>query len=485
MPSSTDADIGILEEIRARKAAQAGRPVRDATDFIYRTTDEMMDMPFEEVECIQLSTLQARFETLMERILPLRQLAAQQGITAIHSLEDAAPLLFEPKVLKSYPLALLENNRFDKLTQWLDRLTLHDLSQVDVSDCDTIDGWLDRLEAATPMMVMHSSGTSGKLSIVPRSRVEMIHFVEMWFKYLIHYRGEYGGDIRALGGTVPIFLPTYRHGRHVQRPMGIAYPEICGTEDQFICAYPGKLSADFLSLGGRLAAAEAKGEAGGLRLNPALMARREELLEFRRRQPEHMEAFFARMLDYSQRQVLVVGTWTMHLQAAMAAERHGISNLFSPTSFPIAGGGKKGEDFPDDWYERICGFYGMPEIRQSYGMTELCGLMQECRERNYHPWPFQVVYLLDIDTGALLPRDGVRRGRFAYMDLAAETHWGGGLTGDAVTIHWQGGCGCGRQGPFIAPTIERLSERQGGDDKISCAGAQEAHDKALDVLQSL
>jgi len=71
----------------------------------------------------------------------------------------------------------------------------------------------------------------------------------MWFKFMVGYRGEYGGDVRALNGTIPIFLPTYRHGRHVQRAMSIAYPAICGTEDQFICAFPGKLSADLLTLG--------------------------------------------------------------------------------------------------------------------------------------------------------------------------------------------------------------------------------------------
>jgi hypothetical protein len=44
---------------------------------------------------------------------------------------------------------------------------------------------------------------------------------------------------------------------------------------------------------------------------------------------------------------------------------------------------------------------------------------------------------------------------------------------------------CGRQGPYIEPTITRLSEQQGGDHKISCAGAQAAHDAALDYLTRL
>ena len=332
----------ILADIKGRAAAQRGKPPRDAVDFIYMSTDEIFDTPFADVEQIQLATLKARFESLMEKIGPLRQLAAQQDIHKIGRLEDAAPLLFGPKVHKSYPLSLLEGNHFDKLTQWLGRLTTHDLSRIDVSGCDTIDGWLDRLEAQTPMLVMHSSGTSGKLSIIPRSHIETCHHVEMWFKFMDGYRREYGGDIRALNGTLPIFLPTYRQGRHVQRAMEIAYPAICGSEEHFICAFPGKLSADLLTLGGRLAAAEAKGEQGRLTLNPALLEQRERMLEFQRRVPEFMDAFFGKMLEYRGRRVMFVGTWVSLLQATLAGEKRGIQGLFAADSFSITGGGKKG-----------------------------------------------------------------------------------------------------------------------------------------------
>jgi hypothetical protein len=479
-------DTTILDDIKRRALEQRGRTPRDAVDFIYMSNEDVFDTPFADVEQIQLATLKARFETLMEKVVPLRHLATQQNIHAIVRIEDAAPLLFGPKVLKSYPLSLLENNQFEKLTQWLNRLTTHDLLDADVSGCNTIDGWLDRLEAQTPMLVMHSSGTSGKLSIIPRSRVEMCHWIELYFKYMQGYKGDYGGDVRALNGSIPMFSPTYRHGRHIQRPLGIMIPAICGTEDQLICAYPGKLSADLLSLGGRLAAAESKGEVGRLNLNPALLAQREQMIEFQRRQPEYMDAFFRKMTDYRGRRVLIAGTWTVHLRAALAAEERGIEGLFSADSFPIAGGGKKGETFPDDWYEKICRVYGIPSIRTSYGMVELQGLMPECNQHNFHPWPSQIVYLLDAASGRLLPRQGTQRGRFAYMDLSTETHWGGGLSGDEVTVHWgAAACSCGRQGPYIEPTIMRLSEQQGGDDKISCAGAQAAHDAALDFLTRL
>jgi hypothetical protein len=210
------------------------------------------------------------------------------------------------------------------------------------------------------------------------------------------------------------------------------------------------------------------------------------MIEFQRRIPEYMDAFFAKMQHYRGRRVMIAGTWTSHLQATVAGEARGLSGLFAKDSYPLVGGGKKGQVFPDDWYERICRFYGMTDIRANYGMQELTGLMQECSQHNYHPWPHQIVYLLDPRSGQLLPREGVQRGRFAFMDLSAETYWGGGLSGDAVTVHWDGpSCACGRRGPYIEPTVERLAEQMGGDDKISCAGAQTAHDAALDFLTRL
>jgi hypothetical protein len=219
-----------------------------------------------------------------------------------------------------------------------------------------------------------------------------------------------------------------------------------------------------------------------LTLNPALLEQRERMLEFQRRVPEFMDAFFGKMLEYRGRRVMFVGTWVSLLQATLAGEKRGIQGLFAADSFSITGGGKKGQVFPDDWYERICRFYGVPQMRASYGMTEMIGLMQECREHKYHPWPHQVVYLLDPESGRLLPREGVQRGRFGYMDLAAETHWGGGVSGDAVTVHWgRKPCQCGRSGPFI-DKVERLSYSQAGDDKITCAGAQAAHAMRHDRL---
>lgn len=478
----------IMDGIFTRKAKQKGRAAEDAVDFVYMSTQEIFDTPYKEVERIQLASLRQRFDNLVDHVAPLKQLADSQKITRIDRIEDAAPLLFGPKVLKSYPLSLLENRQYDKLTTWLGRLTSHDLSGVDLAGCETIDEWLDRLEAQTPMMLMHSSGTSGKLSIMPRSKQEIAHFVEIWWKsFEPYHEGEdIGGNVfeAAKDEAIPIFLPSYRLGRHIQLPLSLAAYYIAKTEDAFVTTYPGRLSADLLSLGGRLAAAEGKGSVQ-VTLNPALLDQRRKFLEFHEQQADYTDAYFKRMLAFQGRRVVAAGTWTVQVQAALAAEKLRISHAFAPNSFVSGGGGKKNSIFPDDWYERVCRMYGKKEIRTSYGMVEMAGKMQQCCEGNFHPWPFQIMYQLKPQTGVLLPRQGVQRGRFAFFDLSAETYWGGGLSGDEVTIDWNGGCTCGRPGPYVTRDIQRLSEGDGGDDKISCAGAQASHDEAVEYLARL
>src|SRR5581483_2573438 len=75
-------------------------------------------------------------------------------------------------VYKSYPMAILESRRFDLLTRWLQRSTTVDISGVDVSGCKGIDDWMDTLERSTDVQVYHTSGTSGKLSFLARTKLE-------------------------------------------------------------------------------------------------------------------------------------------------------------------------------------------------------------------------------------------------------------------------------------------------------------------------
>jgi hypothetical protein len=111
-----------------------------------------------------------RFDELRDRIPTLQALAGEQKIERIERPDDVVPLLFQHSVYKSYPVSLLVKNKFSALTKWLDRLTTHDLAGVDVSGCESVDEWLDVLDAETPVKVAYSSGTAGSMSFLPRAQ---------------------------------------------------------------------------------------------------------------------------------------------------------------------------------------------------------------------------------------------------------------------------------------------------------------------------
>ena len=117
-------------------------------------------------------------------------------------------------------------------------------------------------------------------------------------------------------------------------------------------------------------------------------------------------------------------------------------------------------------------------------MSEMCSLMPKCEAGKYHAFPWMLLFLLDPETGEPAPRTGTHTGRFGVIDLAYQQRWGGVLSGDEVTMTFDR-CACGRDGPFIDDDVRRYSEKEGGDDKITCAGAPEAHDNALAFLAEL
>lgn len=120
--------------------------------WTYRRYEELYALPRETREALQLEAVQINFARLRNRIPALKKLADRQGVERINKLEDVLPVCFDHRVLKNYPLSIIENRDFAKLTSWLDKLTAHDLTRVDLTGITTIEQWLGRLEAYGMLM---------------------------------------------------------------------------------------------------------------------------------------------------------------------------------------------------------------------------------------------------------------------------------------------------------------------------------------------
>jgi hypothetical protein len=138
---------------------------------------------------------------------------------------------------------------------------------------------------------------------------------------------------------------------------------------------------------------------------------------------------------------------------------------------------------PDDWEATVRRFIGVEQIQHSYVMSEITAINKLCEAGRYHLEPWIVPFVLDPETGTPAPRTGEHTGRCAVFDVAAASYWGGFISGDEVTLSFEP-CACGRTTPHAARKIERYSEKDGGDDKITCVAAEDAHRAALAFLTS-
>ena len=452
--------------------------LQNPSSLVDLSNEELFNLNPDLVEQIQLSGAQQRFDYFYSRINSLKKLIDAQKISRIDNLNDLAPILFQHTVYKSYPLTLIEKRQFPVLTQWLDKLTVHDLSSISTESCKSIDSWLETIENQSAIKIVHSTGTTGKLSFLPRSENEMENFKKAFFLFVEALTG-----VDPNQTTMPVFFPGFSDGRQLaQRVLSRFGPILAGSKDEYHTAIPGFLSADFMSLAGRLQSAKAKGELGKLQMLKALSYNKGELIRLKKNRPKQMKTFFQNMVtNYRGKQVFLLGTIGSLIDAALDGEKEGLSNVFSSNSAIVTGGGLKGQEVPNDWYERICNFYGVPSIRDGYGMTESTGYCPSCEYDHYHIYPFFIPFIFDSN-GQALPRSGVKTGRYGFYDLLTESYWGGFITGDKVTLHWDDICQCGRKGPWLEKNIRRFSEKQEGDDKISCAGSQEAYDSFIDYL---
>jgi len=435
-------------------------------------------MSWRDYEDTQLAALALRFEALGQSVAALDKLARREGISAIERIEDVLPLLFDHRVYKSYPISIIEKRDIAKLNAWLNRLTTHDVTGMDITGITTVEGWLDRLDEFG-MLVGHSTGTTGKLSFVPRSRTELPAWTSAYNEMS---RSATGVDPTT--DHVETFSPGYRGGHHMMLKMlALFNMPAAGGPEHFHTLYQGHIPADLSSLAGRMQAAEDRGELDKLGLDPALLDARQQLIEQARNRERDLEAWFFKLFEeFRGKRIKLGGTGADLIRIARSGIDKELKPEFGAGSFVLTGGGLKGmKDAPEDWEGFVRDYFGFDRIGTMYGMSEWMGGVGRCANGHYHILPHTVPLLFDADM-KLLPREGSQTGRFGFVDLLAQTYWGGFISGDRITIHWEEDCGCGWNGPRIGPEIRRFAEMEGGDDKISCAGTAQAYDDFMDYI---
>ena len=91
-------------------------------DYFGESITPMHSIPRGELEELQREAMILRFAEHREKIEMVRKLADRLAVTAVDKFDDMVPLMFSHTTYKSYPAALIDNNRWDLMTRWLDKL---------------------------------------------------------------------------------------------------------------------------------------------------------------------------------------------------------------------------------------------------------------------------------------------------------------------------------------------------------------------------
>lgn len=441
-----------------------------------------------DIDAIQIEALRRRFAQLRDRVPVLKKLADAEGVTRIDTLEDAVPLLFEHTVFKSYPPSLLEKKQFSQINRWLGKLVTPEMAEriaaADVSACRSLDEWFATMDEAVPeLRVSHTSGTSGTISFLPSSVREWEKASSVRKLYIWNQAGPDMPD-----PNLHTVFPYFRKGylSHV-RANEFLIRALLPSEANFHAAYPATLSTDVLHLGAKLRAAHARGTLDRLEISPELMEKKRAFDKLQAEMPAHLSAFFEAMATKLRgKRVYIGATWNLLHGMAKAGLERGLERVFHPDSFVSTTGGAKGVVQPEGWREDVLRFTGAKRLNETYAMSELLsGSNPRCEHGNFHFAHTVIPFQLDPETSRPLPRTGRVTGRAAFYDLGADIHWGGFISGDEVTVEWDAPCACGRPSRYVTGAIQRYSEKNGGDDKITCAATESSHREAMDFLNTV
>jgi hypothetical protein len=441
----------------------------------------LFDIDWADLQELQLRVLKRRFEEMRPKIRVLDRLAEDLDISTFERAEDATPLFLPHTMYKSYAVSNVENGRFDRMTAWLSGLTAHDLSGVDVSGCDSLESWLDRLEAETALRPICSSGTSGKISVFPRGQKEADYRTYNFLDIHSAYRDE--SDSGLAGANLEYFCPwPVATGRHNMPAHFKSLREIVFKDhpERMHILGKGHWDVDMLWLSGKLRAAEAKGALGELKLTPAMERVRARLLKEQADAQQNVDEFIHKLfVENRGKRIFLQAAYGQMIPLAQEAKKRGLVAEFAPDSYILGGGrsGSKGAVFPDGWLE-LCKEVFPYQYNEVYGMTESTGTARLCSGGHFHVSPWVAIFLLDPDTSVPLERKGTQTGRLALFDLLPTSYWGGLITGDRITVNWEGGCSCGRKGPYVHNDVVRYSNLR-DDDKVTCSKSPDAYEKAV------
>ena len=433
---------------------------------------ERYDFPAEELRAAQVEAINERFQERKDKIKLLAHRAADADISEIRSLEEAVPLLLPHTAYKSYPESFLIDERWDRLSKWLDTVATHRVAPVNRDAIGDVDDWVEKMGQGGHY-VSCSSGTTGKSAMLVASDADMA-----WIKREAPQAYAWGSGV-ALARDRRMFglAPVARVPRN--EATGEAYVAALQDPNSERFNYP----VPPITVGSLTMMVVMRKKIADGSITPQELADFERTSAERQKYVDEAVGITAQAIVEARADKLhVTGLWAGLHAVARAVRDMGYSGGdFNAENSIYVGGGLKRAQLPDDYREFVYETFNIAPERnyQNYSMQELHSGMPRCQKgQRYHVPPWVVVLLLDKAGDNLLPLEsGEYEGRAAFFDLSLDGRWGGVISGDRIAIDFSP-CACGARGPSIRDSIARYADLE-GDDKIGCAGTVDAYVRGL------
>ncbi|MGE0761032.1 MAG: hypothetical protein AB7O38_28730 [Pirellulaceae bacterium] len=391
----------------------------------------------DDVAALRREAIRINHQRYVERIPVYGQLAEDVGLLGETDLDEILnELTFTDEVFKSYPPEWLRQGNYQAMTEWLDSIFSHPLT-IDGGAIQDLATWRARLLEAG-VRLTYSSGTSGRMSFVPRD--------PLTWQALVRNSQTYTN------------FTWWENERGERQPFDclIAGPRGEGMGIQGAGAGLARMAVRTHYLFDQVVAAEDVQSLG----HPGTATRTPHADD----QPAYSaaHAFLSRAAT-EQRPVLVFGTPFHVLRLCERLQKFEPAVRAHELSVVATGGGWKtfsDQRIPQQQLrELVYQTLGIPPQRclDAYSTSELNCTLISCKAARYHVPPLVEAATLDEAGQGTTGREGT--GTLAFLDPFAMSYPGFFITGDVAELR-QGSCECGRHGWFVAGEFSRPAHRE-------------------------
>ncbi len=355
-------------------------------------------------------------------------------------------VLIPSEVFKSYPMDFPEEN-VEEFVKWLQGVSSIKVPAIDGS-FKSLDDMLYEFDRRG-ILLGFSSGTSGRMTFLPRDKLTQNNLIKSYIATVnANVKLEMGKEYFVLGIPGKSYLQIAWNGRSVAEAIspGNVFYAFDELKADIVRIRTGVIKNFKEKLIGKLAG--------------FMLPRIEKKAE---------EKILNKLKELKDRRIIYLAPPWILANVANRILDNGIDVKLHEDSIISSTGGFKGRKAIDrkELNKLLEEALGISSDRYTdlYGMTESNSIFMECFSNHVkHIPPWIEPFLLDDQLEPIEPH-GKTTGRFGFIEPSALSYPGFILTGDKVTIDWDGCDSDDLNGPVILE-IERLK----GVEERGCAG---------------